>query len=64
MNTRQSLRLIAAAAAAANGGKTLHMNGNGSFEIEKGISFCHYVTCLIVKSQCVFGLFEVTVLSS
>ncbi|XP_065894446.1 REST corepressor 1-like isoform X2 [Dysidea avara] len=35
MNTRQSLRLIAAAAAAANGGKTLHMNGNGSFEIEK-----------------------------
>jgi len=40
MNTRQSLRLIAAAAAAANGGKTLHMNGNGTFENEKGNIFC------------------------
>jgi len=43
MNTRQSLRLIAAAAAAANGGKTLHMNGNGTFENEKGIIFCAYL---------------------
>ena len=36
MNTRQSLRLIAAAAAAANGGKQLHLNGNGSYDSDKG----------------------------
>ena len=35
MNTRQSLRLIAAAAAAANGGKQMHLNGNGSYD-DKG----------------------------
>ena len=50
MNTRQSLRLIAAAAAAANGGKTIHMNGNGSFETEKGeyfvlIKACTFMVC-------------------
>ena len=36
MNTRQSLRLIAAAAAAANGGKQMHANGNGSYDSDKG----------------------------
>jgi len=36
MNTRQSLRLIAAAAAAANGGKQMHTNGNGSYDNDKG----------------------------
>lgn len=36
MNTRQSLRLIAAAAAAANGGKPMHVNGNGSYDSDKG----------------------------
>ena len=47
MNTRQSLRLIAAAAAAANGGKTMHVNGNGPYDSDKGtvqqINSCHIV---------------------
>lgn len=36
MNTRQSLRLIAAAAAAANGGKQIQVNGNGTYDSDKG----------------------------
>ena len=36
MNTRQSLRLIAAAAAASNGGKHMQVNGNGFYESDKG----------------------------
>lgn len=36
MNTRQSLRLIAAAAAAANGGKQMHLNGSGTYDSDKG----------------------------
>ena len=36
MNTRQSLRLIAAAAAAANGGKQMQVNGNSSHDSDKG----------------------------
>ena len=59
MNTRQSLRLIAAAAAAANGGKQLHLNGNGSYDSDKGkymykglhINNCEYITLLVIDVE-------------
>ena len=43
MNTRQSLRLIAAAAAAANGGRHMHVNGNGPYDSDKGKQMCKIV---------------------
>jgi len=68
MNTRQSLRLIAAAAAAANGGKTLHINGNGAFENEKGSIYCgNYLsknceldTVSLVVQQIALFMYDVT----
>ena len=62
MNTRQSLRLIAAAAAAANGGKQMHMNGNGAFDSEKGkytivnSKFCWLCVRQIKQLVCTFVL--------